>query len=122
MFREMKCPRPDCDANFQYTNVREHFKSHSIARHEPCGKNSRLKEGILNIGNSDYFFNEWNGYLKHSPMELELHGHIFLFIIFRDHSTSHWHFYTTIVGSKMNAEKFQFLISLTSQNVSILEK
>ena len=123
MFRIVTCPRPDCDTKFKFTKVHDHFDSHSALPHEKYEKYSKISYeigGVLRVGLSDYYFNEWYGYLKVSPIEMEMYGNLFLFITYRDHSTKYWHFYVTLIGSKKNAEKFRCHISLHSQFVSIL--
>ena len=74
-----------------------------------------MKRDVLEVMINDLFFSEWD-WLMIQPRDLEFDKKNFVFLSYRCDKFKIWYFYVKIIGSKIDAEKYQSIISLTSQD------
>ena len=86
----------------------EHYDHEMIA----FGSTSQKKDQWEISGD---FFTKWKK-LKICPLELQLDGLSFMFLVFRDHDLMESYFYVTLIGTKDTAKKYKFIIGISSQN------
>ena len=111
LFRITVCPRFDCNKKLKVGELLDHFKSDH--KHENMVR--RMKKGVREVTLDDAFFTHWP-WLMIEPLNLEFDNKTFVFLSYRSDRYKIWYFYVKVIGSKSDAEKYQSIISLTSQN------
>ena len=94
-------------------NVEQHLFAHSDHQLISSGP-LKMKKDVLKIA-PEFFNMSWQTLLV-PPLELELDGRKFLFLVYRKDTLKSWYFYVTIIGSKMSAKKYKFVVGISAKN------